>query len=249
MAFQTAKRRRVRRKRVGNNGQMLMQYPLGWGGKRPGAGRKPKGNKAGTPHLQRPPDKIVRRWPLHIILTVTDDLPSLRTRRCMTAIRRAFYGGKDRFGFRLTHFSVQRNHIHLVAEVDDRQALLRGMRGLSIRVARQLNKVLGRTGRVLAHRYQVEVLDNFARIRRCLAYVLNNKRRHGYQHGGWLKVADYIDPCSSGLFFDGWLQDVRRPSGVDPPVVNARRFPLRHGWRRHGLISVDEIPGRPKASK
>jgi REP element-mobilizing transposase RayT len=167
----------------------------------------------------------------------------------MTAIRQAFYGGKDRFGFRLVHFCVQRNHIHLVAEVDDRQALLRGMRGLSIRVARQLNKARGRTGKVLADRYHVEVLDSFARIRRCLAYVLNNERRHCYQHGGWLKLADYIDPCSSGLFFDGWRQRMQRPSGLDPPVVEARGFPLRKGWRRHGLIAVDEIPGRRKTSK
>lgn len=228
---------------------MLIQYPLTWGGKRPGAGRKPTGDKAGVPHLRRPDDKIIRRWPLHIVLTVVDDLPSLRTRRCMTAIRKAFYGAKDRFGFRLNHFCVQRNHIHLVAEADDRQALLRGMRGLSIRVARQLNIALGRKAKVLADRYHVEVLDSFARIRYCLAYVLNNERRHCYQHGGWLKVADYIDPCSSGPFFDGWLQDVPRPSGVDPPVVKAKRYPLRKGWRNHGLILVDEIPGRSRASK
>lgn len=241
--------RRVRRKRVGKDGQMLIQYPLSWGGKRPGAGRKPRGNKAGVPHLRRPHDKIIARWPLHVVLSVVDGLPSLRTRQCMTAIRKAFYGSKNRFGLRLTEFCVQRNHIHLVAEADDRQALLRGMRGFSIRVARQLNAALGRKGKVLADRYHVEVLDSFSRIRHCLAYVLNNERRHCYQHGGWIKVADYIDPCSSGPFFDGWRQPIERPSGVDPPVVQARGYPLREGWRRCGLISIDEIPGRRKGAQ
>ena len=171
-------RRRVRRKRVGNDGQMLIQYPLTWGGKRPGAGRKPKGDKAGVSHLRRPDNKTIRQWPLHVVLSVVDDLPSLRTRRCMTAIRKAFYGSRNRFGLRLTEFCVQRNHIHLVAEADNRRALLRGMQGFSIRVARQLNAALGRKGKVLADRYHVEVLDSFVRIRHCLAYVLNNERRH-----------------------------------------------------------------------
>jgi REP element-mobilizing transposase RayT len=190
-----------------------------------------------------------KRGALHITLEAVGGLPSLRRPRCMRALWMAFAAGKERFGMRLVHFCVQRNHVHLIVEVSGREALLRGMRGLSIRVARQLNKALGRKGQVLADRYHVEVLDSFARIRRAIAYVLNNDRRHAYQHGGWIKSPDFIDPCSSGLFFDGWRgRKVRPPrgmreAGVGPPVVAPRGYPLSRGWRRHGLIAVDEIPG------
>jgi REP element-mobilizing transposase RayT len=167
----------------------------------------------------------------------------------MSALWQAFAGAKERFGMRLVHFGVQRNHIHLILEVADRRALLSGMRGLSIRIARRLNAALGRKGQVLADRYHVEILDSFLRLRRAIAYVVNNERRHCYQHGGWLKGPEYIDPCSSGPFFDGWRgRRARRPKGVDPPVAEARGFPLRRGWRRHGLIAVDEIPGATRRS-
>jgi REP element-mobilizing transposase RayT len=247
--------RRVRRRRVDKGGQLLIQYPLSWGGRRPGAGRKPKGDRAGEPHQRRPVPPSFQRGALHITIKVADDLPSLRQGRCMRALWFAFAAARDRFGMRLVHFCVQRNHIHLIVEVCSREALLKGMKGLSVRIALQLNRALGRTGPVLADRYHLEVLDSFARIRAAVAYVLNNDRRHSYQHGGWLKVPDYIDPCSSGLFFDGWRgRRVRRPAEVEsgalaPPVSEPRGYPLRQGWRRHGLIAVDEIPAVTRAGR
>jgi REP element-mobilizing transposase RayT len=50
----------------------------------------------------------------------------------------------------VVHFSVQRDHLHLIVEASDRRALSRGMQGLSIRVARAANGELGRKGRVFA---------------------------------------------------------------------------------------------------
>ena len=118
----------------------------------------------------------------------------------MRALWQAFTGGKERLGFRLIHFGVQRNHLHLIAEVDDREALLWGMRGLLVRIARQLNRALGRKGQVIADRYHVKLLKSLAQIRRTLCYVINQERRHCYQHGGWIKPPGYIDPCSSGYY-------------------------------------------------
>ena len=48
----------------------------------------------------------------------------------------AFAGGCERTGFRLVHFSVQSNHVHLIAEGDCRTSLTRGLQGLAIRMAR-----------------------------------------------------------------------------------------------------------------
>jgi putative transposase len=77
-----------------------------------------------------------------------------------------------------------------------------------------------------------------------LRYVLLNSRRHGSQrHQGWDR--DWVDPCSSGRWFDGWRQDrPPPPPGKPPPVAAAHSWLLRVGWRRHGLLSLDEVPGR-----
>ena len=65
-------------------------------------------------------------------------------------VRGALDRGAARFGFRLIEFSVQSNHLHLLCEARDRRALARGLQGLLIRIARGLNRLLGRRGRVFA---------------------------------------------------------------------------------------------------
>jgi REP element-mobilizing transposase RayT len=70
-----------------------------------------------------------------------------------TALSRAFWGGANRFGFKLVHYSVQGNHVHLLVEAQDDKALSRGMNGLGVRVAKGLNRVMRRHGKVLDDRY------------------------------------------------------------------------------------------------
>ena len=103
---------------------------------------------------------------------------NLRTRRCFTALARAFGGGADRFGFKLVHYSVQGNHLHLLVEARDERALSRGMNGLGVRVARGLNRVMRRHGRVLDDRYHSRILRSPTETRRVRAYLLQNARRH-----------------------------------------------------------------------
>ena len=240
-------RRQVRRRRVDKGGQTLLPFPLTWGGKRPGAGRKPAGKVAGEAHRRRPAPPPPSKGAVHVVIKVRKGLPSLRQARCMRVIWFALGQAKTAYKMRVVHFCVQKNHIHLIIEASGREALLSGMRGLSIRLSRRLNAALGLSGRLLADRYHVELLDNFLRLRRAIAYVLNNTRRHAFQHGGWTKPARYIDPCSSAFYFDGWRGIKVRPPPLSHvgqvPVEKPGGFPLSKGWRRHGLIAVDEIPG------
>ena len=60
-------------------------------------------------------------------------------KRTYAVLLRTLAAGSERFGLRLTQFSIQSNHAHLIVEVDDRHALSRGMQGLCIRIARALN--------------------------------------------------------------------------------------------------------------
>jgi hypothetical protein len=73
--------------------------------------------------------------------------------------------------------------------------------------------------------------------------VLLNCRGHAAQHGRKLRP-DWLDPCSSGRFFNGWRHCPNRASSDETPTVApAGTWLLRRGWRRHGLLRLDEVPG------
>src|SRR5882757_1845635 len=91
-----------------------------WGGKRKGAGRKKKPG-AGVSHLARP--RLAARFPVHVTVKVTAEVFNLRSRRSFQVIQRAFYAGINSVGFRLNHFSVQGDHLHLIVEAADSAAL------------------------------------------------------------------------------------------------------------------------------
>src|SRR5688572_5174731 len=156
-----------------------------WGGQRPGAGR-PRKPGSGMSHLIRP--RIAARYPVHVTLKLRRELGSLRTKTKANAIRVAVAraGGK---GFRIVDWSIQGDHVHLTAEPGSTAALSRHMRGLSIRIARALNRVLGRKGAVFADRYHVHVLTTAREVRHARAYVMLNARRHAAQRGHILPAA------------------------------------------------------------
>lgn len=218
-----------------------------WGGKRKGAGRKRGPGPTRVTHRSRP--ALATRFPVHVSLKVNKGLPNLRAKACIKAIERALIKARTdgRIGtrFRVVHYCVQRNHIHLVVEALGAEALSRGMQGLTIRIAKALNKVWGRTGSVFADRYHGHILRTPAETRAALNYVLNNSRRHDRQQK---RCATWLDPCSSAIYLDGWRgftpQRPQRPS-TGPPVASASTWLLRKGWRRHGLLVPDATPGPP----
>ena len=218
--------------------QRSLPFRPGRGGARPGAGRKPVGDRAGVSHAARA--KLPSRFPVHVTVRLREGLPGLRCKPAYAALRAAFTAGCQRFGFRLTEYSVQRNHIHLIAEAKERRALSRGVQGLLIRVAKALNRLWGRKGSVFADRYHSRQLRTPKEVRSCLAYVLNNARRHG------LRLAQGVDLFSSACWFDGWREKLRtRGMPAACPVATARTWLLAEGWRRRGLIGLGEVPGPP----
>lgn len=204
-----------------------------WGGKRRGAGR-PRNGKGCQPHRAR--ENITKHQAAHVTLRIAKGIQNLRTKRTFQAIREAFRAGREREGFRLVHFSVQSNHLHLLAEGNDARALSGGIRGLQIRIARALNRLIGRTGRVFGDRYHSHVLKTPREVRNALAYVLLNARKHGAVGG--IRVADGVDTFSSAPWFDGWRGLAAKPLDDDTPVAEASGWLVRVGWRRGGLIDL-----------
>jgi REP element-mobilizing transposase RayT len=235
------------------------------GGKRAGAGRRARSGRRGVPHRARP--KLSRHHPVHVTLRARAGLESLRKARIFREVRGALRAARERAGFRLVHFSVQGNHIHLLAEAEDRIALSRGLQGLAIRVAFAVNRALARRGPVFSERYHARALRTPLEVRRALLYVLKNYQHHlaaslraSHPFGSFTASRSappgvslppwHLDDRSSAPHFDGW-----RPSELlllaqhraaratrEPCTLRARTFLLRVGWQRHGLLSLDEDP-------
>jgi hypothetical protein len=148
---------------------------------------------------------------------------------------------RERARFRIVHYSVQGNHVHLVVEAASARDLACGLKSVVARFARAVNRVFRRAGRVLADRCHVHVLRTPREVRNAIAYVLLNARRHQAKAGRALPRVSAIDPASSGRWFEGWAR-APEPSTDPPAVALARTWLLRTGWRRRGLIHPDEIP-------
>lgn len=214
--------------------QASFKFPNGWGGARRGAGRPAKRGVAGVSHDGRP--LLASRYPVLVTVRVREGIRNLRRLDPYRVIQRSFRRGCDRFGFRLVHYSVQTNHLHLLAEAKDAVALTRGMQGLQIRTAKALNRFWDRKGAVFDDRYHARTLKTPREVRRALCYVLQNARKHGHAFRGG------PDPYSSGRWFDGWLDASSEAPTNHDPVVRPRTWLLRKGWRRFGRIRLSESP-------
>ena len=200
--------------------QMQLHLPT-WGGKRK---RKRRRRNDGprrpgkVPHRRRP--ALSPRHPVHVTWRVPPHVWNLRSQRCFSRIRRSFQRGRDRFGFRLVHFSIQGNHIHLLVEAQDERSLARGMQGLGVRIAKALNRLMQRKGTVFADHYHARQLRSPTQVANAIAYVLMNFLHH-FPDEATRYSRDVRDRFSSA----------RREDGTDPPVVGARTWLLSVGWR------------------
>jgi len=202
-----------------------------WGGRRPGTGRKPASGRRSVPHRSRPVHEP--RHPVHVTMRLCEGLPSLRSERVFVAMKRAFASASNH-GFRVLHFSVQNDHVHLLVEADGPPRLSSGMRGLAIRTAKAINRTVCRHGPVWADRFHARALSTPREVRNALVYVLQNWKKHETGAVG-------IDPRSSGAWFVGW-RDVLPCVRERSPVAAARTWVLRCGWWRHGRISHADGP-------
>jgi REP element-mobilizing transposase RayT len=149
---------------------------------------------------------------------------------------------------RVVHFSVQFDHIHLIVEAPSRKALSRGIAGLTISIARRVNGLVGRSGRVFADRWHGRALTSPRAVRHALVYVLANFKKHAR---AGRRIA--LDVYASAPYFADFAEFGGKPPlevracwrrfhDRGPPVVPPRTWLLATGWRRHGRISVGELP-------
>ncbi len=190
--------------------QLELNLPA-WGGKRKGSGRKPKGDKAGVSHARRPQFKA--RHPVHVTMRLLSGMGYLRGYSRRRAIEDALRQVKLRFGMRVVHYSIQGNHLHLIVECDEPSSLSRAIQGLAIRLARALNRLAGRTGKVFSDRFHSHVLESLRQVVHAVRYVLENFRHHLRED----IAPEGTDPCSSAAW-----------RGDDGPVSPPETWLLRN---------------------
>ena len=225
--------RRGERRKANNTQLTLDMAKTACGGRREGAGR-PKSPRSKVPHRTR--DADMSGTPVHITLGRLPDLPGFRFPTLHDEIVRCIVASPHD-DFRIVHYSVQSDHIHLIVEADG-PALGRGMRNFSIRVAQGLNRnVLDRRGKVWADRPHRHPLRTPREVRNALVYVLANGVKHGVVPAGC------IDPCSSGPYFTRWNTPIAIPAN-EVPVRPPQTWLLAKSWVgiRPGYISLAEIP-------
>jgi len=184
----------------------------------PSRGRPPR-RDSGVSHLRR--EDLSRHHPVHVTLRTATGVGYLRRQRIVGAIEEAFRQARVRFGMRIVHYSIQGNHLHLIVEAEDREALARGMQGLAIRVAKTLNRLFNRKGRVWADRYHSHVLQARREVANALRYVLGNFARHARR---WGEAKARFGDAFSSVRFLGFAQN-------DDPVARPRTWLLSVGWR------------------
>jgi putative transposase len=232
--------------------QQELPFKAQHGGKRRNAGRKP-GPHPKTPHRARP--RHYHGHPVHV--TLRAGLGSLRSQVLYPTVRmavaRATRKAPERF--RIIHYSVQSNHLHLICEAAERRSLTAGVHGLEARIALYVNELLNRRGSFWADRWHGRALKSPREVRNALVYVLANFRKHASR-----PVPRGVDPCSSGAWFLGWhgISPQRGPPpfvgrswppGKDDhavPISAPRTWLLREGFLRAGRVQLDEAPRAPR---
>ena len=158
--------------------------------------------------------------------------------------------------FRIVHVSIQKSHLHLLVEADNKLALSRGMQSFLISAAKHINREFSvrmkleqrRRGSVFTDRYHQEIIETPRQARHALAYVLNNWRKHREDRRPGTETWN-VDPFSTGLHFMGWREREdaivhwRGPDTYDPLVVYfPKTWLLSEGWKKAGKISFYEVP-------
>ncbi|MCA1829663.1 MAG: transposase [Myxococcales bacterium] len=133
----------------------------------------------GVPHLPRPEHKA--RHPVHLTLRVQPGIRYLRAQRQSNVIVDAV-GAIQTEDFQVVDYVILGNHLHLIAEAKDVNALSRGLQRLEIRIAKQLNSLQNRRGTVFVDRYHAHALKTPREVAHATRYLRTNYRHHAREY-------------------------------------------------------------------
>ena len=195
--------------------------------------------------------RLIRRWKgvshakrvevssdglTHCTLGLAACLPSLRQEQERKVIEACCLAAKVRFGCNLLHYSIQRNHMHLVLLAPDSKSMSRWAQGYCIRLAKALNKLWGRSGKVWRDRFHSTFTRCTYGMQRMVNYVLNNARKHKLDI-----PKGEVDPYSSAPWYTKWM-DTTLPTPMRLRPVALPWQILTRPWMMP-VIAIDSVPG------
>jgi REP element-mobilizing transposase RayT len=155
----------------------------GRGGRRPGSGR-PRIHSKGVGHRRR--ERVSGKVPMHINFKYK---ALIRNKQCLKLLKKAIVNARSH-GLRIVQFSLQSNHVHLIVEAENNKTLTKGMRSLTVTMAKGIAK-----GRVQLERYHLHVLRSIRETKNAVKYVLFNQQKH--EKGTCSKVDEYSSLLSN----------------------------------------------------
>jgi len=133
--------------------------------------------------LLHTPRVVVPDRPLHITSRVADDVPDLRRPEVFAAVRDLLAEARRR-GVRTPVIVVMSTHVHWMAIPCSAKALHDVTRLFFSKLAKIVNRLCGRRGKVFVERYYSDVCINVRQSFHVLAYILRNAVTGGLRRRG-----------------------------------------------------------------
>jgi hypothetical protein len=97
-----------------------------------------------------------------VLVSLRASLPCFTNPDVLPVVRAALEAarGWDPESFRIAHFTLSADRLHLIVFASAKRTLSGGIRSVAIRVARNVNDVLGRNGRFWADRWHGRTLTS-----------------------------------------------------------------------------------------
>ncbi len=181
------------------------------GGRRPYSGRK-RLHSTGVSHSSR--EQVRTHTPLHVNFKYKI---TVKNKEGLKALHKAIKNSRSH-GLKIIHYSLQHNHVHLIIQAANNKLLTKGMRSLTITLAKKLDQ-----GRIQIQRYHLHVLRSTREIKNAIHYVLFNERKHT----GRMTLDSY---STAGLL--GNAKDI------------AQKFKMAITVKEYNLPELDQISSR-----
>jgi len=140
------------------------------------------------PHRTR--ESFKKGTPVHVTIKLKKNIVfTLRNKTIFQKIAKAVQKARLK-KLRIIHFTVQKDHLHLLLEATDKIALGKSLQSLGISLSKSLTHLLKRSGSVYKERYHVHILKSIREIKNAKLYILGNAVKHGV-------IKDKFDTFSS----------------------------------------------------
>lgn len=139
-----------------------------------GAGR-PSIHDRGIRHIAR--DEIKRLTVLHLTVKIDKTKAGLKNKEALKLLHKSILKARKQ-GLAIIHYTLERDHVHLMVEASNNAILGKGMQAFGITLSKGVNKIKSLKGRVFKTRYHFRKLKTSAEIRNALNYILGNAVKH-----------------------------------------------------------------------